>query len=314
MNNYPIFYIINGQYYENSDLDFRKLKKVTFIFENDNSKSLRYRALKKFNEIKNTILIKNEASAPTYKVINNVGKNTCIDAIENVLFYTDKIELSLALTLSYGIKESSGIYSSLDSNDYPYNKNLYPISAIGRSLHHIENTLKINLILEKQLYKTYKQEFPKYDKIKNFINVDILKDYILSNPHGVQEIGILCNTLKDEFVEIFSTDQFYSYLIPKIPEVNQEATFLELYKYNFNKSRVQKASVFREELNKFRAFYKILYGNDANFNLSDTSHVSRNLRKRTLEPFFTQNQLSIYDEMKELNNQYSKDFVKEKNI
>ena len=312
MNKYPIFYIINGQFYENSDSNSQKLKKVTLIFENDNPKRLRGNALKKFSEIRDNFLVRNNAAAPTYHVVNSIGKLTCVDAIENVPFFTKQNKLNLALTLSYGIKGDSRNYNLIDSDKYPYNKNLYPISAIGDSLHQVEDSLKVNLILEKQFYETFNEELPQVDNIKDFIDIDFLKDYIISNCMGntskeLQKLNMLKKVLKNEVFEIFSTSQFYSFNILENSIEIEARTFLELYSQSCNQKLAKQISIYQKELENITHFYKVLHGSEVDFMLSDTRYVHRNLRKQILKPFFTQAQICIYEEMKKLNSEITKE-------
>jgi hypothetical protein len=309
MNNNPIFYVINGQFYENSDSNSRKLKKIALIFENEEAKTLRSNALKKFSEIRDTFLVKNNAAAPTYHLFNSIGKLTCVDAIENVPFFTNQSKLNLALTLSFGIKVNSKNYNLIDSDKYPYNKNLHPICAIGKDLHQIENSLKINLILEKNFYEHYNEVFDNVNIIKKFITIDFLKDYIINsynrNQRGFQKIEILKSVMNNTIFDIFPTSQFYSYdKVDRLIPTNSH--FLELFAEHSNTKLSNKSNIYKKELENITEFYKLLCNDAKSFSLSDTPSVSRNLRRQSLEPFFTQKQISIYEKMKKLEDKFNK--------
>lgn len=309
MNNNPIFYVINGQFYENSDSNSKKLKKITFIFENEKPKELRESALNKFTEIRNSFLIKNNADAPTYHVVNNIGKRTCVDAIENVPFYTQQSKLNLALTLSFGIKDSSRNYNSIDSDKYPYNKNLHPIAAIGKSLHEVEESLKINLILEKQFYETYNEETPEINSIKNFVNVSFLKDYILFNcnhkSNNLQKTDLLTKVLQNKYFDIFPTSQFYSY--EKVESLCPiRANFLGYFDRHFKVKQRKREVVYKRELENMSEFYCLLNGLEAgSIDLSKLS-LSRKLKGFYLKPFFTKKQYRIYEKIVKLENKFLK--------
>jgi hypothetical protein len=302
MNKYPIFYVINGQFYENSDSNSQKLNKITLIFENENPKSLRSSALKKFTEIRNTLLIKNNAAAPIYHRVNNIGQRTCVDAIENVPFYTEQSKLSLALTLSFGIKESTRNLNLIDSDRYPYNKNLHPIAAIGKSLQEIENSLKINLILEKQFYEIYNEELSEINNIKNFVKVDFLKDYIISNCNKskeIQKVGLLTKVLRNKTFDIFPTPQFYSYKTEEVL-MPSEASFLELFEHSSKNKQLKKQAIYKKELENISEFYRLLNGLDS---LGYT--IFRKLNRLRMQSFFTKKQCSIYDEIATLENKFN---------
>lgn len=317
MNNNPIFYVINGQFYENSDSNSRKLKKITFIFDNEEAKLLRNSSLKKFTEIRDTFLIKNNAAAPKYHLHNSIGKFTCVDAIENVPFFTNQSKINLALTLSFGLKDTSINYNSIDSDKYPYNKNLFPISAIGSSLPEIENCLKINLILERQFYDNNMESFDKVHSIKNFIDTNFLKDYTInsynSKQRGFQKIEILKNVMNNKHFEIFPTFQFYSYdkverLIPA------DGSFIELFEEYSSSKLANKSIRYKKEFKNITKFYKLLHGDSRNFSLSNNHYVSRDFRTSSLQSFFSEQQLCIYYEMKKLDEQFKSDCYKDLNM
>ena len=305
MNSYPIFYAIHGQFFENSDSKQQKLKKITLIFENEKPKKLRKRALRKLNEIKQGFISKKRVTAPTYFTSKNNQNGTFIDSIENVPFFTNKTQLNLALTLSFGIKDAPSMYHPTNFTDYPYNKNLHPIIAIGKSLPEVEFTLQKNLIIEREYYKHYNNATPKIQVVENFIAPEILKDYAINslsnNYRGFSnEFKMLKNTLKTNESEFFKTSQFYSVSI-KSCKKNTTSSFLDKFKNTQTEDYLLKEAIFKKELKVLSSFYK-----KDKYNVDFSSLNKEKLRQYLIlnihfkSNFFSQKQMKLHLKMSEI--------------
>ena len=314
MNKYPIFYVIHGQFFENSKSNEKKLNKITLIFKNKKPKELRAIVLRKFAKIKSEFLIQTGASAPVYQLRKNKVINSFIDSIENVPFFTEKSHLNLALTLSMGIKKDDTLlYKSENYIDYPYNKNLYPIAAVGHSLYHVEDSLKINLLLEKKFYEYYKAEFPKINMITNFIDNKVLKDYILDSllkrPRSLElHIQFIKRALSEKEFDFFPTNQFYNITIKlNNKEGDNSISFTEKLSKKMKYDNLEKFSNIKKELHLLTPFCKaeslrypkikkdILYYNHTE--LKGFLNRSFTVRKS----FFSQKQLQLHTEMSKIN-------------
>lgn len=305
MNNNPIFYVIHGQFFENSDSKQQKLKKITLIFENDKSKKLRKRALKKFNEIKQEFISKKRVVAPTYFTSKNNQNGTFIDSIENVPFFTKKTQLNLALTLSFGIKDaqSSMMYHATNFTNYPYNKNLHPIIAIGKSLAEVEFTLKKNLIIEHKYYKHFNEATPKTHVVKDFIEPETLKDYTINslsnNYRGFSnEFKMLKDTLNTNQSEFFKTPQFYD-ISKKPSKENKTTSFLDEFKKEQMKNHLLKEAIYIKELKVLSDFHT---KNSVDFTTLNKEKLRQYLilNIHFKSNFFSQKQMKLHLKMSEI--------------
>ncbi|APG65131.1 hypothetical protein LPB136_07105 [Tenacibaculum todarodis] len=303
MNNYPIFYVVHAEFFENSDPKEKKLKKITKVFENKKPKKLRKKALGFFDEIRDQFLGKNTwINCPRFPYSERrkqeQQKRPYVDTIQDVYFYTKNACYgNIALTVSFGIKGRE--------RTYDYSKNLYPICAVGPSLHEVEDGLKISLILERQLYKNYKiEDAPKEHYVKNFISNELKDSYVLDNLF-VEHNYLIQKFLKDNRRHnnnndnrFFSTFQFYE--VKSVKEdnaISEKETFLEL-SVRLDKNRtLQKTAIYKKELELLSHFNTIISGTKINL-LESNAELFRKSNSYFFSNFFTSEQLKIHEEMK----------------
>lgn len=230
MNNYPIFYVVHAQFYENSDQNCKKRKKITEIFSDLESKKLRNKALVFCREIIADYLVKNNVSSEEY-YLNYVFEKNDINktSIEDVLFFTSHSKLNLSLIVSFGIVPSVNV--ELKNSKILSFPELFPILAVGESLHLVENSLKANLLLERKYYKFLGLSEPKIHKLPDaFISKDFLKDVLLrfvKNYNNNLSLSFINEMLYTTNLEFFPTFQFYKMPEKKLNSTNDYKTIFE---------------------------------------------------------------------------------------
>lgn len=301
MQNSPIFYVVHGQFFEKSNENKKNPKKIVRIhklYTGENPKKLRKKALRFFEKIRDENLVKNNADCPPYKIYskNEVGRyrSDFDDSIQNVPFTvnSNKKEFEIALTLSFGIFTSR---SRINQNQY--NKFLYPIAVIGKSLHEVEDCLKVNLVLEKHQYEKYNFSMPKHIENYCFLDKNIIANYMLGERFFSSDIHLLQQESKKVGHSYFRTPQFYK--VGTLSNYNEldSLGFLERFEKREQLATQNKLAIYKKELENLSHHFSILEGRTIDLSKYPSKNIYRKLNRYRLKSFFTKKQNEIFNEI-----------------
>lgn len=305
MKNHSIFYVVHGQFFKNSYENKKNLKKVEKpfkIFENEKPKELRKKALSFFEKIRDENLIKNDANCVALSYCYGNDTKKPINEIQSVSFFRqdddeffENENLEIALTVSFGKKYENEIIQ-------PFNTlkgKLYPIAVVGKALPKIEEWLKINLVREKHSYEELGLAMCKDTTINNFIDKELLKSYLIEISSEVEDYYFFKNELTKHQHSFFKTPQFYQITEKDISIKKQDikTSFLELFEQKQNVQTAIKLAVYKKELRNLSKFLFAKRGLEVDFTKAERNKISDFLNNLNLKPFYSSQQLSVFDEM-----------------
>ncbi len=147
-------------------------KKIQKIFKNREPKKLRKQAFSYFEELRDKYFVKKDKyfkdkndslwyedilyKYRTKKVFKLTQKS-------KELFIDDK-EFQLIISFGFGNCNSDEI--------------LFPIGAVGNSLRKVEGVLKVNLLIEYEIYSKNRMKMPKIDKNEYFLSKYLAENFM----------------------------------------------------------------------------------------------------------------------------------------